>query len=459
MWNFYGDCLTDHSRLLALAAKLWTSSGVKFLRWLLDGPLTTTGFCYETLHQFWCETFTMIALRTTYDYWLLLRNFAPVLVWNFYGDCLTDYLRLLAFAAKLCTSSGVKLLRWLADWLPTTSGFCCEILHQFWCETFTVIAWLTTYDYWLLVRIFAPVLVWNFYGDCLTDYLRLLAFAAKLCASSGVKLLRWLPDWLPTTTSFCCETLHQFWCETFTVIAWLTAYDYWLLLRNFAPVLVWNFYRDFLTDHSRLLAFAARLWTSSGVKLLRWLLDGTLTTNGFCCDTLNQFWCEIFTVIAWRTTYDYWVLLRNFAPVLVWNFYDDCLTDQLRLLAFVCETLHQFCCETFTVISRLTTYDYWLLPRNLAPVLVRNFYDDRFTDRLRLLASAAKLCTSSGVKLLRWLLDGLATTTGFCCETLHQIWCETFTVICWQTTYEYWLFLRNFLPVLLWNFYGDCLTD
>ena len=33
----------------------------------------------------------------------------------------------------------------------------------------------------------------------------------------------------------------QFWCETFTVIAWLTTYDYWLLLRNFAPVLVWNF--------------------------------------------------------------------------------------------------------------------------------------------------------------------------------------------------------------------------
>ena len=111
------------------------------------------------------------------------------LVWNFYGDCLTDYLRLLAFAAKLCTSSGVKLLRWLPDWLPTTTGFCCETLHQFWCETFTVIAWLTTYDYWLLLRNFAPVLVWNFYGDCLTDYRRLLAFAAKL--------LRWLSDDIP----------------------------------------------------------------------------------------------------------------------------------------------------------------------------------------------------------------------------------------------------------------------
>ena len=169
---------------------------------------------------------------------------------------------------------------------------------------------------------------------------------------------------------------------------------------------MWNFYGDCLTDHLRLLGFATKLCTSSGVKLLRWLPYGPLTTTGFCCETLHQFWCE-----------------------------------------------------TFTVIARLTTYDYWLLPRNLAPVLVRNFYDDRFTDRLRLLASAAKLCTTSGVKLLRWLLDGLATTTGFCCETLHQIWCETFTVICWQTTYEYWLFLRNFSPVLLWNFYGDCLTD
>ena len=70
----------------------------KFGRWV---PLS------ETLHHFWCETFTVIVWLTTYDYWLLLRNFAPVLVWNFYGDCLTDYLRLLAF--------GAKLLRWLSD--------------------------------------------------------------------------------------------------------------------------------------------------------------------------------------------------------------------------------------------------------------------------------------------------------------------------------------------------------
>ena len=132
----------------------------------------------------------------------------------------------MAFAAKLCTSSGVKLLRWLPDWLPTTTGFCCETLHQFWCETFTAIAWLTAYDLWLLLRNFAPVLVWNFYGDCLTDYLRLLAFAAKLCTSSGVKLLRWSLDWPRTFIGFCCETLHQFWCKTVTVIAWLTTYGY-----------------------------------------------------------------------------------------------------------------------------------------------------------------------------------------------------------------------------------------
>ena len=59
----------------------------------------------------------------TYDYWLLLQNFAPVLVWNFYSDCLTNGERPMVFAAKLCTSQ----------------------------------------------------LVWNFYGDCLTDYRRLLA--------------------------------------------------------------------------------------------------------------------------------------------------------------------------------------------------------------------------------------------------------------------------------------------
>ena len=248
-WNFYGDCLTDYLRLLGLAAKFCTSSGVKLLRWLPEWQPTPTGFCCETLHQFMCETFTVIAWLTTYDYWLLLRNFAPVVVWNFYVVCLTDYLRLLAFAAKLCTSSGVKLLRWLPDWLLTITCFCCETLHQFWCETFMVIAWLTTYDYWLLLRIF--------------------------CTSSGLKLLRWLPDWLPTTTGFCCETSHQFWCETFTVISSVTAYHYWLLLRNVAPV----------------------LWVN-----LLWLLPDWLpTSTGFSCEILRQFWCETFTLIAWLT--------------------------------------------------------------------------------------------------------------------------------------------------------------
>ena len=180
-----------------------------------------------------------------------------------------------------------------------------------------MIAWRTSYDYWLLLRNFAPVLVWNFYGDCLTDHLRLLAFAAKLSTSSGVKLLRWLLDGPLTTTGFCCETLHQFWCETFTMIALWTTYDYWLLLRNFAPVLVWNFYGDSLTDHLRPLATPAKLWTSSGVKRLRWLLHSPLTNTGFCCKTLHQFWCETFMVIPWQTTYDYWLMLLNFAPVLV----------------------------------------------------------------------------------------------------------------------------------------------
>ena len=91
----------------------------------------------------------------------------------------------------------------------------------------------TTIAYMHDIRLYA------FIGDCLT-------------AKQNI------PD-LHTTIGFCCETLHQFWCETFTVIAWLTTYDYWLLLRNFAPVLVWNCYGDRLTDHVWLLAFAAKL--------------------------------------------------------------------------------------------------------------------------------------------------------------------------------------------------------
>ena len=49
--------------------------------------------------------------------------------------------------------------------------------------------------------------------DCKTQHLdiRPLAFATKLCPTG---------------------------CETFTVIAWLTTYDRWLLLRNFALILV-----------------------------------------------------------------------------------------------------------------------------------------------------------------------------------------------------------------------------
>ena len=113
----------------------------------------------------------------TYRHQTTIVQHKVTCLYRWLSDCKTNhswltYVRLLAFAAKLCTSSGVKLLRWLPDWLPTTTGFCCETLHQFWCETFTVIAWLTTSDYWLLLRNFEPVLVWNCYGDCLTDYVR-----------------------------------------------------------------------------------------------------------------------------------------------------------------------------------------------------------------------------------------------------------------------------------------------
>ena len=123
----------------------------------------------------------MIAWLTEYNYWLLLRNFAPVLVWNSYGDCLTDYIRLLAFAAKLSTSFGVKLLRWLPDWLHTTIGFCCE-------------TFITSSD--------VKLLRW------LPDWLRTtIGFCCEtFSTSSEVKLLRWLPDWLRKTTGSCCET-------------------------------------------------------------------------------------------------------------------------------------------------------------------------------------------------------------------------------------------------------------
>ena len=94
----------------------------------------------------------------------------------------------------------------------TTVQLKVTCLYRWLPDSKTKHSWLTN-DYWLLLRNFAPVLVWNFYPDCLTNCERRMAFAVKLCTSSGVKLLRWLPDWLPTTTGFCCETLH----------AWLTA--------------------------------------------------------------------------------------------------------------------------------------------------------------------------------------------------------------------------------------------
>ena len=294
----------------------------------------------------------------------------------------------MTFAVKLCTSSGVKLLRWLSDDIYDYD-FCCDTLHQCWCETFAVIVWRhTTVTFaailctssgvkllrwlsddirpWLLLWNFAPVLVWNFCGDCLTTH----------------------------DHDFCCETLHQFWCETFAVIVWRHI-RLWLLLRYFAPVLVWNFCGDCLTTYD----------------------------YDFCCDTLHQFWCETFAVIVWwHTTMTFavklctssgvkllrwlsddirpWLLLWNFAPVLVWNFCGDCLTTYDH--DFCCETLHQFWCESFAVIVwRHTTMTF-----------------------------AAILCTSSGVKLLRWLSDDI----------------------------RLWLLLRYFAPVLVWNFCGDCLT-
>ena len=109
-----------------------------------------------------------------------------------------------------------------------------------------------------------------------TYCIRPLAFPAKLCTSSAVKLVRWLPDWLLETIGFRCETLRQFCMKLLRpVIAWLTTYDHWLLLRNFSPVSGVKFYGEYLTYYIRPLAFAAKLYTSSGVKLFRWLSYAT----------------------------------------------------------------------------------------------------------------------------------------------------------------------------------------
>ena len=274
--------------------------------------LTTTdsGFCCESLRQFWRESFTVNALRQLtvafaanlcgssdanllrwmpYDnwQWLLLRIFAAVLTRIFYGECLTT----------------------------TDSGFCCESLRQFWRESFTVNAlrqltvafaanlcgssvanllrWMP-YDnwQWLLLRIFAAVLTRIFYGECLTT----------------------------TDSGFCCESLRQFWRESFTVNALrqlTVAYAANLCGSSVANLLRWMPYDNW--QWLLLRIFAAVL---SRIFYGEWL---TTTDSGFCCESLRQFWRESFTMnalrqltvafaanlcgsINWR-----WLLFRKFA--------------------------------------------------------------------------------------------------------------------------------------------------
>ena len=265
--------------------------------------------------------------------WLMLRIFAAVLSRIFYGECLTT----------------------------TDNGFCCESLRQFCCESFTVNAlpqltmafaanlcgssvanllrWMP-YDnwQWLLLRIFAAVLSQIFYGECLTT----------------------------TDNGFCCESLRQFSRESFTV--------------NALPQLT--------------MAFAANLCGSSVANLLRWMpYDNwqwlllrifaavpsrifygechTTTDNGFCCESLRQFFRESFTVNAlrqltmafaanlcgssfanllrWMPYHNWqWLLLRIFAAVLSRIFYGECLTTTDN--GFCCESWRQFFRESFTVI-------------------------------------------------------------------------------------------------------------
>ena len=104
------------------------------------------------LCTFWCKTFTVIALRFGFCCETL-----HLLVWNVCGEVIIW--RLIWLLPRNFAPSGVKRLRWLPYDLAFVAKLC-----NFWCETFTVIAWR-----------------------------RDLAFAAKLCT---------------------------FWCETFAVIAW-----------------------------------------------------------------------------------------------------------------------------------------------------------------------------------------------------------------------------------------------
>ena len=71
----------------------------------------------------------------------------------------------------------------------------------------------------------------------------------------------------------------------------------------------------------------------------------TTTDSGFCCESLRQFCRESFTVNALQQLTV--VLLRIFAAVLSRIFYGECLTTTDS--GFCCETLRQFCREPFTV--------------------------------------------------------------------------------------------------------------
>ena len=110
--------------------------------------LLSEKFCYQHLNSR-TDDHSLRPRWLSHDVKPWLWNFAPVLVRNVCGDCLTTY----------------------------KHDFSCETLHQFWCETFAVIVWRHTN----------------------------MIFAAILCTSSGVKLLRWLSDdirpWLLKETS------------------------------------------------------------------------------------------------------------------------------------------------------------------------------------------------------------------------------------------------------------------
>ena len=307
-WVFCGDRLTNNRRLLLL--RILATSVVSLLRWSPDERLTIAfganpcGFCRET--------FAVIAWRTTTD--CFCCESLRLLSWVFCGDRRTNDYRLLLL--RILAASVVSLLRWSPDEQPTIAFAAnpCDFCR----ESFAVIAWRTSNDCFCCESL--RLLSWVFCGDRLTNDYRLLLL--RILAASVVSLLRWSPDerlpiaFAANPCGFCRES--------FAVIAWGTANDYFRC--ESLRLLSWVFCGDRVTNKQRLLLL--RILSASVVSLLRWSPEEQPTIAvaanpcGFCR--------ESFAVIAWRRSNDcfYCESLR----LLSWVFCGDRLTNNWRLL-------------------------------------------------------------------------------------------------------------------------------